>query len=286
MSLHYAPIFARPCVSDLVAVAGEKAGAPSWSCRRTGEAALAILTKRIRRCGCCRHGACLRLLVTSSKSFRRLASSFSCHGATDSASGAKVRVDSASAPLYHCLLAGNEATDGAGSPDSASRWETASDLTAIPEACWYRSSRSFSSALLIRPPACAVSRDSGAPPVARSSIQYCFEDESRCIAPKRCRVPVAIVHHRTEGEQVGTGIQLFTLGLLRRHISHGAHHRAPDRSGAVHPSCPFVCLADAIRLEELAAGETFARPKSQNLGVATFRRKDVCRLYISMNDTL
>ena len=91
-------------------------------------------------------------------------------------------------------------------------------------------------------------------------IEDCLEDDSRTFAMKGQNTCRHLVQHSAEGEQIAPRIQLFRPHLLRRHVRHGAHHRA--RTGQML-RLHRLRIRDAIWLEELPAGLTFASPKSR-----------------------
>jgi len=96
----------------------------------------------------------------------------------------------------------------------------------------------------------------------RRAIENRIEDNGRSIAPKRHRARRHLIQHGTKGKQVGAHIELFALGLLRRHVGHRPHR---------HPWTGEILDTDACgrfngRCIGLAvAGVSLARPKSRIL---------------------
>src|SRR5215472_5286851 len=58
------------------------------------------------------------------------------------------------------------------------------------------------------------------------SIENCFEDDTRALAPKWQLAGTHFIEHSTERKNVATGIQLLRSHLLWRHVCDGAERTA------------------------------------------------------------
>jgi hypothetical protein len=119
----------------------------------------------------------------------------------------------------------------------------------------------------------------------RIRIQYGIEDQRSSFTMERQRSRCHFVQNRAEGKQVGAGIQLLALGLLRGHVGNCTERGT--RAGQViriHRTGRGVERSDVAR--RTARHTDLRQSEVQNLGVTTLGDENVRRLDVAMDDAL
>ena len=156
-------------------------------------------------------------------------------------------------------------------PESVSRFSRARSVR-ISAARWYRSSRSFSSALLMTLPTPAAVQDSDAPGAAGAWFSIASKITAEVLPRKGRCASRHFVEHRAKREQVRPRVQFFASRLLRRHVSH----RAQRRAGAGQVSRRIVVAVELPTPRPLRPPFgclTLAKPKSRILACPRFVTK-------------
>ena len=117
---------------------------------------------------------------------------------------------------------------------------------------------------------------------SRFAIQDGIEDDRRSVAAKWNEAGSHLVKNRSEGEQIGAGVEFLALGLLRRHVGYssdggawaGQIFQAHAGGGLALPPAQRVGLA----------GSNFCQAEIENLGVAALGDKNVGRLDVAMDN--
>ena len=110
----------------------------------------------------------------------------------------------------------------------------------------------------------------------RIGIQYGLEDQRRSFASEGQRSRCHFVQNRAERKQVGAGIQLLALGLLRRHVSDGAERRTG--AGEMIRVHRTRCVERSNVARRTARQPDLRQSKVENLGVPALSDEDFAGL--------
>src|SRR5215470_1584051 len=114
-----------------------------------------------------------------------------------------------------------------------------------------------------------------------SSIEDSVEDGCRGLSREGQGSRRHLVENGPEGKQIGAGINILSFGLLRRHVSDGAHSRTG--TGEVLPAISKGSCSEG-RWLGLRRERHLGQPKVQNLSVATLGEKKIRGFDVAMNN--
>ena len=114
---------------------------------------------------------------------------------------------------------------------------------------------------------------------------------ARRVPPERPRAREQLVEDRAEGEQIGAVVHRDSADLLRRHVAHGAHHRAGlGKRSSEGRNSRFVAFRHGLlpRGRLLTSGRVERPPESQaeveDLDVPVARDEQVVGLQVAVHD--